>query len=166
MTWMLATKRNFLIIVNFRDCFSIKLFISIRLSMPSASPKKIQHLCSSNITCKYPKSWPRVCTFRCAQSHTLCYFYATTWRPQIATFSMSSPPYRCRFPFPTYSDIIGYKIIHNDSLFAPHTYLQNNTNNNGSSKKMLKSVQLWSHFLYGDFTNTHNPEKVVLLSSS
>lgn len=74
--------------------------------MPSASPKKIQHLCSSNITCKYPKSWPRVCTFRCAQSHTLCYFYATTWRPQIATFSMSSPPYRCRFPFPTYSDII------------------------------------------------------------
>lgn len=35
MTWMLETKRNFLINVNFRDCFSIKLCCASISSLPS-----------------------------------------------------------------------------------------------------------------------------------
>lgn len=43
MTWMLETKRNFLIIVSFRDCFSIKLFRLLLRSSPTM-PSAIKRL--------------------------------------------------------------------------------------------------------------------------
>lgn len=155
---MLATKRNFLIIVNFRDCFSIKLFISIRLSMPSASPKKYTTFVLGKY-CLCPKSSPRVCTFRCAQSHKLCYFDAITWRPQIATFRCDLHRTGADFRFQLIPILLDIKLYtQRFSFCSPYVFAEHQQQR--QQQKMLKSVQLWSHFLYGDFTNTHDPEKL------
>lgn len=54
MTWMLETKRNFLINVNFRDCFSIKLWLVVASNFFSHSRSSLSPLSSSFFSSSSP----------------------------------------------------------------------------------------------------------------
>lgn len=54
--------------------------------------------------------------------------------------------------------VTGVEIIYTTSRFLLRTRICR-IPTTAAAEKMLKSVQLWSHLLYGDFTNTHGPGK-------
>lgn len=160
MTWTLETKRNFLIIVNFRDCFSIKLFfLHFLLSFYVIRNKKVcQFLSRLKSFCYFAAQTFATCmqvTFR-ELSHLCFYIDAITWQlisNEWDFFRQSTSMYRYKFPFLRRYWIWNH--IHNDSLLFALVRICRINN----EKKNVKTISTLESFSYRDFTNTHWAQK-------
>lgn len=153
MTWMLESRRNFLI--NFRDCFSIKLFMFV--CHPQNKKKS-----SNAIPVSGPEFQSTFATCNCTLGDFEAYLRCATMRqsPDSANrpqeFFHEISMYRYKFPFLRRYWIQNY--IHNNSLFAPIHICR--------TKKMLKSFQLWSRFIQRFHQHTQCRKSWFFLSSS
>lgn len=120
MTWMLESRRNFLI--NFRDCFSIKLFMFV--CHPQNKKKS-----SNAIPVSGPEFQSTFATCNCTLGDFEAYLRCATMRQSPDSANRPQKSFSTRFPctgtnFRFYVDI-GYKIIYTTILFLlPYVFAE------------------------------------------